>query len=108
MSWWPELDGSFAGPLRQFFLEQINTGRIKQAGGSVPVTPIELKSPSHSMKMPMAFLGVGKDRDKSLKRVIMEEGFERLESTSLILKAWAACPLLAIAVCFLFNLSVER
>jgi hypothetical protein len=38
----------------------------------------------------------------------MEVGFERLESTSSILKVWAACPLLAIAVCFLFNLSVER
>jgi hypothetical protein len=30
----------------------------------VPVTPIELILPSHSMKMPMAFLGVGKDREK--------------------------------------------
>jgi hypothetical protein len=92
MTWWPRLDASFAASLRAYFFEY--SGRVKLSGSMI--LALEAKSPSKPKKL--GFLG-GRSEDKQ-KKEFTEDVHDRHESTCVILKTWAACPLLAIAVCF--------
>jgi hypothetical protein len=100
MAWWPKMDASFAVMLRVYFIEY--SGRVKLSGSMI-VSP-EVKSPSKPKKL--GFLG-GRSEDK-VKKEITEDVADRHECTRGILKTWAMCPLLVIAVWFGgSNLGVE-